>query len=197
VDSAWTLEDLATDLAESVTGPIHLVGLSMGGYIGLAFARLFPERLSSLVLVDSRAAADSPEGAAGRIALADRIRKEGVGFLPDLLIPRLVAPGATEEVRSAIRQQILETPPETAAADAVAMANRLDARPYLGSLGVPFLAVHGTEDAIVPLAEAREMAALAKGRLEHVAGAGHMVPMEDPVACTRILAEWLREVEGR
>jgi pimeloyl-ACP methyl ester carboxylesterase len=42
-----------------------LVGLSMGGYISLAFSRKYGSRLKGLVLADTRAQADSPEGRTG------------------------------------------------------------------------------------------------------------------------------------
>ena len=45
-------EDLAAVLAELGTGPVVVVGHSMGAFASVVLANLFPERVRSLVLVD-------------------------------------------------------------------------------------------------------------------------------------------------
>ena len=59
-----------------------IVGLSMGGYVALAFADAYPGRVRSLALVDTKATADSPEAKAGRDAgrvAGQRSRRSGEG----------------------------------------------------------------------------------------------------------------------
>jgi len=53
-------------------------GLSMGGYICFAALRLFPERVSGLILIDTRETADTDEGRKGRFEMIEKAEKEGV-----------------------------------------------------------------------------------------------------------------------
>ena len=60
------MEEWARAVLERFDGEAVVVGASMGGYCGLALARLAPERVQGLVLSGSRADPDSPERRAGR-----------------------------------------------------------------------------------------------------------------------------------
>ena len=55
---------------------VALVGHSMGGYVALAFARMFTERVTRLALVASRLRADTPDEASARRTLAERVERE-------------------------------------------------------------------------------------------------------------------------
>ena len=66
-----SIETMADDTAGlldalKITEPVVLGGLSMGGYVALAFAHQYPSRLRALVLADTRAEADSAEARANR-----------------------------------------------------------------------------------------------------------------------------------
>src|SRR5882724_9730698 len=69
-DSAFTIEDLADDLhrtLESISAlPCVLAGLSMGGYVALAYIRKYPTDLRGLILVDTKAEGDNPQQREGR-----------------------------------------------------------------------------------------------------------------------------------
>src|SRR5262245_29850062 len=66
-------------LIDALTIPkATLIGLAMGGYVALAFARRHPERLRGLVLADNRPTADSPEQRAARFASIARVQNEGM-----------------------------------------------------------------------------------------------------------------------
>jgi len=96
-DEETTMQQFATDLAglldaleirESVT----LCALSMGGYIALQFWKHHRDRLSRLILCDTRAASDTPEGAQGRLALAATVLTDGSLPVADSMLPKLFAP---------------------------------------------------------------------------------------------------------
>jgi pimeloyl-ACP methyl ester carboxylesterase len=63
------------------------VGLSMGGYLIFELFRKAPERFLGVVLSSTRAGPDSEEARRNRYALRERVLKEGVGFLPEVLLP--------------------------------------------------------------------------------------------------------------
>src|SRR5687767_11347984 len=74
-------EDLKALLDHLGTGPVVLAGHSMGGYIALAFAGAYPEMLKGLALVGTKSGPDTPEGAAGRKATAEKVKGQGTGVV--------------------------------------------------------------------------------------------------------------------
>lgn len=194
------MEQMADDLAHlldalGVAGPVTLVGLSMGGYIAWQFWKRHRARLAALVLCDTRAAADSEEVARGRGALAARVLRDGSAVLIDAMLERLVAPQTPSErpaVVEALREMILTTPPEGAAAALRGMALRVDASGWLPQIDLPALFLVGQHDAISPPAEMRAMAQATPGaQFVEIAEAGHLAPLESPEACNAAMLEFL------
>jgi pimeloyl-ACP methyl ester carboxylesterase len=184
----WMLSDLG--VARAV-----LCGFSMGGYVGLAFAARFPERLSGLVLADTRAGADSAEGRATRTESARRALREGPGFLADTMPEKLLSKmtfdsrlGLVGRIQTLIRDQ----PREGVAAALLAMRDRPDRSAELGRVTCPTLVLCGAEDAISPPAEMRAMAdAIPGARYAEIPGAGHLSNIENPNAFNRELMAFL------
>lgn len=194
------MADYAADLAELLhalgeTRPVVLVGMSMGGYVAFEFCRACPERVRALVLVDTRAQADTKEGARGRHETAERVLREGSGVVADAMVEKLFAPGAPRALRERWRGIMAATPPEGAAAALRAMAGRPDSFGTLAGLEVPVLVVVGEEDAITPVEDGRSMREAAReARLEIVPGAGHMCPVERPDEFAAALRDFLGEI---
>jgi pimeloyl-ACP methyl ester carboxylesterase len=195
------MDDYADDLARLLdalgeTRPVVLIGMSMGGYVAFAFARRHPERVRALVLVATRAQADTEEGAHGRLATADRVLREGSRVVADDMLGKLFAASAPEELRSRWHATMAATPPEGVAAALRAMAVRPDSLGTLRELDRPVLVVMGEDDAIVPVEDGRRMAEGARaGRLVTVPGAGHMVTVERPDAVADALRGFLDSLE--
>lgn len=173
-------------------GPVTLVGLSMGGYVAFEVCRRAPERVKALVLVDTRADADSEDGARGRLETAERALREGSAGIADGLVEKLFSPAASAGLRERWRAIMAATPPEGVAAALRAMAARPDSFATLRDLRAPVLVVVGEDDAITPPADARRMhEAAPRSRLEVIPGAGHMTPVEQPDRFTSLLREFL------
>lgn len=187
-------DDLAALLDRASLSRATLVGLSMGGYISLAFARRYPERLARLVLADTRATPDSPEARARRERDMDLVVREGVSALVDALLPRLLAPGADRALISRVRDIAASQSREAVLAALVAMRDRPDSTPVLASLHVPLLVLVGAHDVLTPPEEARAMASVApRARVVEIPGAGHLSSLEAPEAFTAALESFLRE----
>ncbi len=186
-------EDLAGLLDALGVDSAVLVGLSMGGYVALEFLRRWPSRVRGLVLMDTRAGADSAEGRKGRDAQLALAREEGTGAVAALMVPKLLAPGAPPALVAHLEQMITRTPLAGLAGALTAMRDRADSTDLLAGLGErPVLVVSGEQDHLIPPAVARELAAAIPGaRFELVPGAGHLPPLEQPEATTRILQEFL------
>lgn len=185
-------ESLAARLDDAGVDAVHLAGFSMGGYVAFAFLRLFPGRVLSLSLVDTRANPDNDAGKQGRDALAARIRAEGAQVAAEAMLPRMFTEGVDEAVKSACEKWILEQPPASLAADLMAMRDRPDSTPMLGQISVPTLVIVGDQDPITPPADSEAMSAAIPGaRLVPITGAAHLSPVEQPGLVNRALGEFL------
>lgn len=190
-------EDVATLLdALRITEPVVLGGLSMGGYVALAFARRFAARLRALVLADTRAEADTPEGRANRDRLIALAESQGVGAVLEQLLPKLVGtqtqaerPGVVTELRRLAAAQTAQ-----GVANALrAMRDRPDATIGLAAIDVPTLVLVGSEDQFATVDVARKMTGQIRGaRMIALDGAGHLANLEQPEAFNRTLREFLQ-----
>ena len=195
-----TMEDFADDLAAmldalDVRGRIALCGLSMGGYIAFRFAAKYSSRLRSLVLCDTRAAADSPEAAANRLKMAEQVLSEGAEVAANAMLPKLFGPRTTAErpeLPAATRRVIVGTKPAAIAAAQSGMAARPDSTALLPQIRLPTLVVVGEDDAIAPVAEMRGIAAaIPSAEFVVVPDAGHMAPLENSAAFNAALESFL------
>jgi 3-oxoadipate enol-lactonase len=195
-----TMPRMADDLAQLldrlvIAEPIVLCGLSMGGYVAWQFGLRYRERLAKLILCDTKAVGDTPETATNRIGLADRVQKEGPGFIAETMLPKLFAP-ATIEARApcveATRQVILRTDPKGIAAASRGMAQRPAVTPWLGKFDMPALVLCGQHDVISKPDEMRGFAGqMPSARYIEIAGAGHMAPLEKPTEVNAAIREFL------
>ena len=200
VNELVTMAEYADDLAEmldvlEVHEPIALCGLSMGGYIAFEFWRRHRQRLSHLILCDTRAAADTPEAAKLRLQTADRVLREGSQVVADAMLPRLFAAHSQRQrasVVTATAQIMRAARPATVAAALRGMAQRADATSWLPEIDLPTLVVCGQEDVISSPHEMEQMAA-AMPNAEYVAipACGHMAPLEGPVHVNKALRAFL------
>jgi 3-oxoadipate enol-lactonase len=186
----FLLTDMAADVAALLdfmkTKMAIIAGHSMGGYIALAFARAFPERLISLGLVASQALADTPEKKAGRTQEAEHILVHGVGDVAEGMSVKLTA---NPVLQTRLKQLILQQSPEGLSGVLRAMADRPDSTDILSSFDFPVVIIHGLEDKLVPIERARDVrAAVKKGSLFEIEAVGHMPMMEAP----RVTADALR-----
>lgn len=178
------------DLDRAVVG-----GLSMGGYITLAVARVAARRLDAIVLADTKAPADNEAGRNGRDAMIALVQDKGVDAVADAMLPKLL--GATSqseqpELLDVLRGLIARNTPEAIASALRAMKGRDDANPWLGSIGCPALVVCGDEDVLTPVAESEALAlAIPGAELVRIPGAGHLSNLEAPMAFNDALARFL------
>ncbi|HEX2425146.1 MAG TPA: alpha/beta fold hydrolase [Actinomycetota bacterium] len=178
-------------LDDAVIDRAVVCGLSMGGYVALELWRRSRERVAGFVFADTRAGADTEEGAATRRALAARLRAEGKDFFADGP-PGLLGEEASAETRAFVRSIIADQPAETIAAASLGMAERPDSTPDLPGIDVPTLVITGSLDTLIPPAVTAEMAERIPGaRLELLEGAGHLSNLERPEDFTRLLSEHL------
>jgi pimeloyl-ACP methyl ester carboxylesterase len=186
-------EDLHALIDYLGTGPVILVGHSMGGYVALAFAHAFPKLLRGLVLVGTKAGKDTPEVAAARRATAEKVRNADASVVVDAMAPKMLAPTNTDEaMAAAVRDFMHPSSPEGIIGALLGMADRSDARNWLGKIRIPTLVIAGAEDSIIPPSESEAMAeAIPGAKLTLIPKAGHLVAFERPEAFNECLKVWL------
>lgn len=198
-EEAYGLEAYADDLVAllDVLGERSVVvcGLSMGGYVALDVVRRYADRVRALVLVNSRAAPDDDAGRAKRDATIARLRRDGTGFLADEMLPKLLAPATLQAHPDVVRQvqgMMAANDAQGLIAALAAMRDRPDARPHLAAIEVPTLVVHGADDQLIPLREARAMAGeIPEAHFAAIPAAGHLSPLEQTVNTSRVVREFL------
>ncbi|HEX5942717.1 MAG TPA: alpha/beta hydrolase, partial [Anaerolineales bacterium] len=180
VDSPYSMDDYASDIAGLLDQlgiqRAAIVGHSMGGYAALAFARLYPERVSGLGLVSSQVLADAPERKEGRYKSAADVSANGIESVVATMTPKFTS---DERLQSYARESMEQQQPAAYVGALKAMAERADSTALLPSFSFPVVIVHGDTDALIPIDRAREVKeALPKAHLVEINGAGHMPMME-------------------
>ncbi|RKE21174.1 alpha/beta fold hydrolase [Streptomyces sp. TLI_171] len=191
-------DDLAELLDELGIEQAVLGGLSMGGYVAMAFARRHPERLAGLVLADTKATADTDAARANRERIAAAVLAAGSVelLIEERTAENLLAPGADEELAGAVRQMIAEADPAAVAWAQRAMAARPDSLDDLAALEVPAAVIVGELDTVTPLSEARMMAeALGDAELTVIPAVGHLSSLEAPETFNAAVRALLKRVK--
>ncbi len=172
--------------------PAVVVGLSMGGYIAFEFYRRHAERVRALVLADTRAEADTPQKAADRAAMADRVLCEGSAIVAAAMLPALFGSKASADLKHTWKELISNTGPTGTVAALHAMRQRPDSTTTFDDIQVPTLVVVGEDDALTPPADARSMhRGIAGAQLRLIPDAGHMTPVEQPGQFVRALRHFV------
>ena len=170
-------------------------GLSMGGYIAFDLMRRFPHRVRGLILANPRAEADSPDAKRGRDETIELVERDGVEALVPLLLPKLLAPvsqSTLPQVVEHVRTMIASSPAAGVMAALRAMKNRPDSSSLLAEIQVPTLVIAGRDDQLIPVTESRKMVdRIPNARFTVIPDAGHLTPLEQPIATGRVVGEFL------
>ncbi len=185
----YLLSDLAHDIAALLDQlgikKAAIAGHSMGGYVALAFATIFPKLVRGLGLVATQAAADTPERKTGRYELALRLESNGVAEVADSM-PRLLTTDSSLQAR--LKNLIQVQSPAAMAANLRAMADRQDSSSFLPGFKFPVVVVHGRSDQLIPVERASDvMTAVKQGHLTIIDSAGHMPMLETPQKTAKAL----------
>lgn len=179
---------------------VALCGLSMGGYVAFAVLRQHAERVSSLVLADTRAAADTSAVFDRRTDQQDQVARIGTTTLIEELLGGLLSErtrASRLDVVGQVRRLMANTPAGYIGA-LEAMKHRPDATAELAGIAVPTLVVVGEDDTLSPPDVARDMQNRIPGsELAVLAGAGHLSNLEAPDAFNAALSGFLAANDPR
>lgn len=191
-------EDLYGLIRQLGIAPVHYVGLSLGGFLGMRLALKHPEAVRSLVLIDTTDLPENPELVemyeAFRHLLETGEMEAVLPAMPPIFFKQSFIDGNPEwierwfnELRAADAQGTAHT--------SRALDHRDDISDQTPSITVPTLVIHGTEDAAIELERGEGLAARIPGaRLEKLEGAGHQSNVDSPDEVSRLIKNFLAEV---
>ena len=196
---SYTVDTYADDVVALLDylgiGSAVVGGMSMGGYIVFALLRRHPDRVRGVILVDTKAGADTDEGRAGRRKMAEQARAEGAGAIADAMLPKMLTEQTRSEQReltSFVREMMAGVSVDGIVAALGALAARPDSTPMLPSIAVPALVIVGGEDPITPPAEGKVLhAAIPDAELVVVDGGSHAAVVERPDEINAAIERWM------
>lgn len=156
-----TMEDNA-DAVHAVLSELRIrkaifVGHSMGGYVALAFAELYPDTIKGLVLLNSTARADSSERKTNRDRAIKAVKKSFANFV-SLSIANLFSENNRERLSAAIenvKRDALKTPLQGIIASLEGMKIRPDREVLLHLTPFPKLLILGEKDPVLSYEETK------------------------------------------
>jgi 3-oxoadipate enol-lactonase len=201
-DTGYSMATYADDLARLLDRlrieRAVVAGLSMGGYVAFELLRRHRQRVMGLILMDTRADADSADGRTAREALMEVARSQGAAAVGERLLPRLLG-RSTQRTQPQVVEQVQAMISRSSVPGIVgalgAMRDRADSTPLLATIDLPTLVIVGEEDELTPPPLSRAMtAAIPSAAMTTIPAAGHLSAMEAPTAVSRVIAEFLEAV---
>ena len=202
-DGPSTMDEMAADvrglMATLEIERATLVGLSMGGYVALAFYRHYPDALRALVLADTRASADSQEARARRLQSAAKVEHEGASAIVADMLPLLLGRSTMEsrsDIQARVRAMIESNSAHGIAAAQRGMASRPDSTYILVAMDFPTLILVGAEDMLTRVAEAEGLRdGIHHAELHVIEGAGHLSNLEKPDEFNAALLKFIQSLK--
>ncbi|HEY8257042.1 MAG TPA: alpha/beta fold hydrolase [Gemmatimonadales bacterium] len=193
--------DLAALLDALGVDDVILCGFSLGGYVAFEFLRRWRSRVRALVLVSTRAEADTADGRRARDAAAALARENGSGAIADGMIGKMLTAetlAGSPEFAQQVRMLMASAPVPGIVGALAAMRDRPDSMGLLPMLeGIPALVVVGADDQLTPPDRAKAMAdAIPGARLDIIPGAAHLTVMEKPREVTAAIRRFVEELKA-
>ena len=190
-DSITAMAEAALALAD---GPLVPVGISMGGYIAMEMARLAPQRLAGIALLNTQHRADPPERRKQREATIDMAQSDRFRVVTKHLMKSFLSPVALEDEMLIARVIAMaeKVGRENFVLQQRAILGRRDQSDTLSALSVPALVLGGALDTLTPPQASHDMAELIPdAELVIMKEIGHLSTIEAPDEVTDILNAYL------
>lgn len=201
-DGQFTMEFFVDDL-EIIIDELKLdkpvlCGLSMGGYIALRALEKFEEKLSAVILCDTRSEADNNEGKLKRAAAIKRINTEGLAPFAKDFITNCYGDYYKQHQKEEFENRITKSSafnPIGVKGSLLAMLGRNDTTEYLNKIKIPALVIYGENDALTPPSVMKAMADKIMGaRFVIIKNSGHMSPIENPQEVNDAIEKFLERL---
>ena len=190
-------EDGVGFLEATCDRPVHWVGLSTGGFVGVRLGIRRPDLLRSLTLMDTSAEAEPTRRRVKYNAMLAVLRWAGFEPLMGAVMKALFGPAflrdpARAEARRLWKRRIMANDRDALIRFGRAIFSRADVHGEAARIGTPTLVLVGADDRARPPAEARRLAAAIPGaRLDVIPRSGHLCTIEEPEAVNAALGQFL------
>lgn len=207
-EGSYKMETMADDIAalmdELDLNKVSMFGHSLGGYVTLAYAEKYAERLSGFGLIHSTALPDTGDMKKKRLKDIEEIRHEGITAYVNKLIPKLFNKSKVNTIKADVDQMIevgLLMKPEGAINTLEGMMQRPDRSSVLADANFPILLVAGAEDDVIPSEVTFTITgsghAESTYKYPHIVentfeGVSHMSLVEAPDQLARVIANYLK-----
>ena len=192
-----SMNEMAEDIFELIDfleiSQMCLIGQSMGGYVALQFAHLYPDRVNGLMLVASHPYADSQQTREKRMQMIEKVRTVGVKETLQTFPEKLCADAPIQEYT---RQIINKVGVESVVASQMAMAGRVNNSDILTNARFPTAIVVGDQDQFVNAAMQEKMRTdLPNTDFKVIPDVGHMLMMEAPEKLTASVVTLIEKIK--
>jgi pimeloyl-ACP methyl ester carboxylesterase len=195
-----SIEMMAGHVAAVIEGPFAIAGHSMGGRVALEVVRRFPQRVTGVALLNTGIHPPAPQEPATRGRLVALAREKGMAALAREWLPPMMGRSTDDrgELMARLTAMVERQTAESFAQQIKALLSRPSAREVLPDIRVPVVLLSATDDSWSPPKQHEEMRQLCPGaELVVIERAGHMSPVEQPVAVAAVLDAWLLRVSQR
>jgi pimeloyl-ACP methyl ester carboxylesterase len=197
-----SMDEYAADLKALLDGlnlkQVVLCGLSMGGYVALAFLAKYRDAVKGLILANTRAAADSESAREARYANAKKAVDEGAPAIAEALLPKMLTEATIADRASLtafVRAMMARQPANGVAAALRGMAQRPDRGEWIKAINIPTLIITGGADTLIPVSDSEAMAkAIAGSKLVIIPDTAHLSNVENPEAFNAAVRDFLGKV---
>jgi len=190
------LTQMARDLLAQYPGRLRVAGHSMGARVALEMARLAPERIEKLALLDTGIHPLKAGETEKRAEIVQYAHEHGMPALAARWLPPMVweENQKNRALMTGLIAMVLRKNPDLHSRQIKALVDRPDASAYLGRIACPVLLMVGRHDQWSPVAQHEEMLRLLPdARLEIIEDAGHFAPVEQPERVADLLVPFLED----
>ena len=194
-----SFEVMAARIAEQTDMDMVVVGLSMGGYVALEVARLYPDRVKGIALLSTNSMAETEERRKQRKELINLSKIGKFKGVTPRLLPRLLSEPAQKDemLTSRVMQMAADIGQMNFVSQQMAIMERIDQRPNLAQITVPSLVLCGDADLLTPPFQSEETASLLLDvELKILKGIGHLSAMEAPEDVNEALQRLYQRVKA-
>lgn len=189
-----SITQMALDCLENHEGPLAVAGHSMGARVAMEMARIAPDRIKRLALLDTGIHPLKDGEVERRKEIVQFAFDNGMQALADRWLPGMVyEPNFSDTaLKQGLTDMVLRMTPDLHARQINALVGRPDAAAYLATITCPTLLVVGRQDKWSPVDQHEDMRKLLPDAQLHIIDdAGHFAPVEQPAAVAALLADFL------
>jgi pimeloyl-ACP methyl ester carboxylesterase len=194
LSSQDSITRMAEDCLKAYAGSLRVAGHSMGARVAMEIARLAPDRVERLALLDTGIHPLKEGEAETRREIVEYAYENGMEALAARWLPPMVyEPNQSATLMKELTDMVLRYDEDQHARQIKALVNRPDASAYLPDIHCETLVMVGKEDQWSPVSRhERMLELLPNARLEVIEDAGHFAPVEKPDAVADLLVPFLK-----